>query len=879
MIPTVPDQRKHKAKAGKSFNDLIDYVEENKSKEPQHKLTPEFANLIDYATAEKEKRTNVDKCLAIRVHKINDVKIASEEMNAVAAKNTRCKDPAYHFILSWPEHEGRTLKQESIFAAAEHAIKALGMSEHQYVIAIHGNTDNTHCHIAVNRVHPITYKSRHVEWANRTLHMAARESEIEHGWSHDNGIYIVQTNGHGKKSIILNPAHDYTLPHAHRELYQKENDLPTWHDPDSLESWLKTSVSRDLKRAISKMDGWNALHSWLSKYDITLTDTGGGGMRIRAISQESGENLELPANKGLRLLKRSDLESRWGPFTSSIETPCVTPDLSNLTQKQINKGVRNVLRADPNHGAPPDHILYADERRGELATERSSGLHELPTGSVDGGRQDSEMPLPDAVQDRMGDEQAGQDPSMRRAGTSKTGSRRSLARDNSKREERKEQRALARADLRQRFAKYQRFVREGDTDYNKRIKEIRDEYRQGVKSVRDSIYKTTSVVKKLHPVNSQARTEAIQNMTITAAALKLGFEAKRQERMKAINSTRLPPLAWREWLYEQSNLGDQAAISALRGIVYQAQRDAKRDANAEQTSEQEQEADTLEAREQQYRKLMARLLEEEKREVAIRAARFDAMRPYEIDSLLNRYAGIQWRVTGNGNIEYSDQKGQHLFTDRGNRLTFDKARVTDQEIQLALVHAQEKFGGQLTLTGDDPIFTARMARIADDMGIKILNPEMAGVIAAHREERIQATAAQIVEQTAEPQQAPTLSNQPAAKAAEPLPLIDNQVEVPEEQTAEQKLRAQVLAIDPRANFVIPDLSDSQRLYAGPVATYLDTTNNATSGFAQHLGRGIYALHMTDIPEHDNDAILEIQYRNGEATVTIKDKGKEKGRND
>lgn len=68
-------------------------------------------------------------------------------------------------------------------------------------------------------------------------------------------------------------------------------------------------------------------------------------------------------------------------------------------------------------------------------------------------------------------------------------------------------------------------------------------------------------------------------------------------------------------------------------------------------------------------------------------------------------------------IEHETETGDHPFTDQGNRLTFDRVEVTDHDLCLALVHAQHKFGNQLTLTGDDPVLTARMAALADDMGL------------------------------------------------------------------------------------------------------------------------------------------------------------------
>jgi len=46
------------------------------------------------------------------------VATAAVEMQAVALKNPRCKDPVYHFFLSWPETDSPTVEQ--IFESARH---------------------------------------------------------------------------------------------------------------------------------------------------------------------------------------------------------------------------------------------------------------------------------------------------------------------------------------------------------------------------------------------------------------------------------------------------------------------------------------------------------------------------------------------------------------------------------------------------------------------------------------------------------------------------------------------------------------------------------------------------------------------------------------
>lgn len=890
MIPHIPAQRQHKSSANKPFNQLVDYIEENKSQEQLKPLSSEFENIINYASAPVDKTTNEEKCIAIRTHGINDLSKAAIEMNAVSSRNTRCKDPAFHFILSWPEHEHPA--PDAIFDAAEHAIKALGLADHQYVLAIHGNTDNTHCHIAVNRIHPETFRSHHIEWANKTLHMAARESEIKHGWTHDNGIYVVETSNDGKKSIILNKDLAQSVseaqPYAHHE-NSNEKNLPPWHDPESLETWLKTDVSRALKKALPKLHDWNALHAWLAKHEIKLANTG-GGMRLHATSPETGETLDLPASKGLRFLKRNELETRWGMFTTGASepnphvlsfpsdrteldevennsrTPSIVPDLSHLTHKQLTKGINNVLRIAPDHGIPyplGEHLLHAEPDRSLSPTQRRGSLYELPNSGLDGDGQSSEMLLQDALRLYLGDGQPRQDPNLRRTGTSTESSRRSLTRDNSMREERKDLRAAARADLRSRFSQYQRFVREGDTDHWQRTKAIQSERSLALKQIREETNTAKLEVRKNHIISPSVRLHTIVAIDVESTRRKLQVEADFQTKSQSLRAIRQPPLGWREWLHEQSDLGDQAALSALRGIVYQAQRDAKYNSNKEEDNDE----DTLEAQERKYRQLMARLLEEERKEVAIRSANHNAMRPYEADALLARYVGIQWRVTGNGNVEYSDRDATHLFTDRGNRVTFDRARVSDEEIRLALVHAQQKFGKQITLTGEDPIFAARMARLADDMGMTVLNPELQSTITKHRNAKtLQITEAATKKSNKPAQQEPVSQEQDVIQ-----PII-----LPE-QTAQERLRAMVLSIDPRAEFIIPDTLDSNRIYTGPVVSTTDHVEGIDPIFAQHIGRGVYAIHPINAPELRNNATVEVKYHNKLPVITISQLKKDKER--
>jgi Relaxase/Mobilisation nuclease domain/Large polyvalent protein-associated domain 7 len=908
MIPHIPGQRRFKTNASKPFNDLVAYIEagQDQSPEPCRQLSGDFANVIDYATAPTDQKSGAEKCIAIRTHGVTGIATASLEMNTVAQKNTRCVDPVYHIILSWPEHEQPAA--ELIFDSAEHALDALGLGAHQYVLAIHGNTDNRHCHISVNRIHPRTFRSHNVAWAHRNLHRAARESEIKHGWSHDNGIFAVEVDEFGKKHVV--PSIDRAdalvtaAPRVHREL-ERDELLPVWHDPDSLDSWLKTKVTKALKPALAELSGWQALHAWLSDYDITLKDSGGGGLRLHATSAETGEILDLAASKGLRLLKRQDLEQRWGPFMSSHKVACIVPDLSHLTPQQIAKGVAAVLAMVER---PPAHVLLARQEGRQTQDEALALMSEVVTGSE---------PDRDTVQGRP--------------------------RDEAQRAERKAQRAAARLDLRQCFAQYRSEVRHGDARHFTGAKALQAERSLALANLRAQ----SKAAKRAISQAISPSIRLISHVEIDAESLrrKLQTEADFQEKSHALRVARTLPLSWRAWLLAQAGLGDQAALSALRSIVYQAQRDAKRD-TTHNIQDSEAVAGRAESHAQQYKEAMARLLEEEKKEAAIRSAHSRVMRPYEADALLVRYSNITWRVTGNGNVQYRDQAGVHLFTDRGNRVTFDRERVLDDEIRLALAHAQHKFGLPLTLTGADSVFTERMARLADDMGILILNPELRAVIEIHRLARqipipvlIPAASSQPVSEVlpelitpvsalfqgslpakeAAPAPAQPLSDtehepdsmsspmradptrrhqrgnkvisrsEPAAQAVTEIVAnnsgatvlvtpdasntsLERAVLVPTAvatakavQTPHERLRAMVLAINPHAKFVTPLDEGRGVTYFGKVVASLGEAEPGIAQFNTKLDA--FILHpRLSMGVHEVDDVIEVQYKSGDVTA-------------
>lgn len=124
-------------------------------------------------------------------HNCTSLETAAADMEYIAQQAHYAKDntdPVFHYILSWQAHESP--RPEQIYDSVRHTLKSLGLGEHQYVSAVHTDTDNLHVHVAVNRVHPVTGYLNCLSWSQEKLSRACRELELKHGFAPDNGCWV-----------------------------------------------------------------------------------------------------------------------------------------------------------------------------------------------------------------------------------------------------------------------------------------------------------------------------------------------------------------------------------------------------------------------------------------------------------------------------------------------------------------------------------------------------------------------------------------------------------------------------------------------------------------------------------------------------------------
>ncbi|EAB8478025.1 relaxase/mobilization nuclease domain-containing protein [Salmonella enterica] len=214
MNAIIPDKRKD----GKSsFEDLVSYVSvrddipesdlqealERADIKPETSHRNRFHRLVDYATRLRNESfvalvdVMEDGCEWVDFygvtcfHNCVSIETASQEMEYTARQARFGKsnsDPVFHYILSWQAHESP--RPEQLYGSVRHTLKALGLSSHQYVSAVHTDTDNLHVHVAVNRVHPETGYINDLSFSKEKLSRACRELELKYGFSPDNGCWV-----------------------------------------------------------------------------------------------------------------------------------------------------------------------------------------------------------------------------------------------------------------------------------------------------------------------------------------------------------------------------------------------------------------------------------------------------------------------------------------------------------------------------------------------------------------------------------------------------------------------------------------------------------------------------------------------------------------
>jgi hypothetical protein len=464
------------------------------------------------------------------------------------------------------------------------------MGEHQYVIAIHRDTDNVHAHIAANRVHPDRYLAQHLSMSFVKIDRALRELELRYGWERDRGLHEIRDQADREPEI---------MPRLWREretarITDRAEKVRAWGGDRPFTEWVRDAAPT-LRTVLGRAGvTWADVHATLAEYNLELRAKGSGFIVV----DRNDARLVAKASHIGRLASRERLEAVLGAFQEvgaepePLGSPRTTP--ASAASRLIGSGREpKTYRRDPNRRA---------DRREERATAREQLYSEFQKSR--------------AARERF------IGPWGR-------------------------QRARERA-------------RYGEITAQKRRERDRLVPHVGARAAR----------------------------TIAAAVA-----AHRREQTRAVNGREREELranlqaertvSWREFVTERALAGDEAAISALRGLRYQAGRERRRS---------------------------------ERDGFASQGMTGDP-RPRVFD-------GLGYQVQRSGAVAFyrmSDPKRREVFRDEG---WFIAVREFDEvEITAALRLAAEKWGRSITISGSRE-FKERSLAIAIELGIEVRNREL-----------------------------------------------------------------------------------------------------------------------------------------------------------
>lgn len=247
-----------------------------------------------------------------------DWQSAATQMRLVSELNSRVQKPFYHMAVSWHKQEQPTDAQQ--IEAADYLLKALGLDDHQAVIAIHRDTAQAHFHIIVNTVHPQTGKVWSKSNDRLRVEKACREIELLQGWSHDRGRCDFEVAPDG--AVTLKPASKANQKKqadrakGKRAKTSGDRKFEKSTGFETFEHSLTDTLRDRFAEAVSGATDWQSLHLRLQALGLRY-GTHGSGARVWLL----GSTEFVKASAFGARFSISKMQKRFGPY----EPPCDAP--------------------------------------------------------------------------------------------------------------------------------------------------------------------------------------------------------------------------------------------------------------------------------------------------------------------------------------------------------------------------------------------------------------------------------------------------------------------------------------------------------------------------------------------------------------------------
>ena len=224
----------------------------------------------------------------------DDLELACELVDAVQAQNTRAGSKrTYHLVISL-HPDDRRLARKELQQIVERLVDTLGFCEHQYIAVRHDDTDHEHIHVAINKIHPETFRIHSPAWDHQRLFTGARALERELG---------------------LTPLRSGTRDRE--KIPQRAADCEAHHGIDSFARWAREKLRPAL--LATELRSWDDVHDVCGRLGVVIRPHGNG-----LVFEDADRGVRVKASFVARELSKALLCKQLGSFRPASERPLET---------------------------------------------------------------------------------------------------------------------------------------------------------------------------------------------------------------------------------------------------------------------------------------------------------------------------------------------------------------------------------------------------------------------------------------------------------------------------------------------------------------------------------------------------------------------------
>lgn len=258
---------------------------------PETRQPQDWPPLINYITDAVSDGARVD---FVRVTNLpsDELRDAVLAMMITQDMNTRSKtDKTYHMIFSFPH--GEKPSREILNDIEDNLVASIGLKSHQRISAAHDDKEHYHVHVAINKVHPITFRNVEPFYDKNALMRTCTDLEKKHGLMITNHGELVEAQTHNRGVS-----------------FESQSNI------QSLHSWINSNAKEQLIEASATSKSWDEFHGKANELGLEFK-LREAGIVIKAVGQE----VAVKASSIDRGLSFKSLTSRFGEFKAPSQAP------------------------------------------------------------------------------------------------------------------------------------------------------------------------------------------------------------------------------------------------------------------------------------------------------------------------------------------------------------------------------------------------------------------------------------------------------------------------------------------------------------------------------------------------------------------------------